>query len=525
LWCTSLQLMKQAHPSRSRDGVDSTRSERTSATPPEQIEGHQLQTALSPSDGFYVPGFSEPTVSCAGLPTAAPWTIDLRRLAHALRGEIAEIGSQLTVASTHHELFRNQALHRIEKLEETIVPDFSRGLEHVEETEPEQTSDLNSQFDVKMEELRAELEAHRSNVDKANQEICSRLDTRDIKMDDLIVKVTADLESVALGDVISTADLHCRQLTRSSHINKASLQDSLKEIVRVENMYSVRGNVWDAILLLGIDIIPMGVTGMMLMVASILANVFIQLVICYFVCMLAYTRDGQLDESLINDALLWRADVSSEMAERVCDHDFSLSVNSLQSQTHELYSNYFNEFSYILCCFMLIVWTLTIVREVNMVSHLLKAILMSRQERRTVMEIHMYRIYLVSVGIVKRRLIVVTCCIQFIICGLLLFAGATWLSATETPEELLLNSVALAYVLEVDEVLYQIMCPPKIRAIIAQMQPLEYAPLDERCSQHARLVFRICQPVAILVIMFVSFFWRVNTRMGDMQRLLDALCA
>ena len=113
--------------------------------------------------------------------------------------------------------------------------------------------------------------------------------------------------------------------------------------------------------------------------------------------MLAYTRDAQLDESLINDAFLWRAGVSVGMMEQVCDHDFTLSVNSLQSHTHELYWNYFNELSYILCCFMLIVWTLNIVREVNMDSHLLKAILMSRRERRTAMEIHMYRIYLVSV--------------------------------------------------------------------------------------------------------------------------------
>ena len=150
---------------------------------------------------------------------------------------------------------------------------------------------------------------------------------------------------------------------------------------------------------------------------------------------------------------------------------------------------------------MLIVWTLNIVREVNMDSHLLKAILMSRRERRTTMEIHMYRIYLVSVSTVKRGVIVATCIVQFAI-----------------PEELLLNSVALACLLVVCEVLSS--C-----AIIAQMQPLEYEPLDERCSQQVKMVFRICQPVAILVITLVSFFWGVNTRMGDVQRLLDALCA
>ena len=166
-------------------------------------------------------------------------------------------------------------------------------------------------------------------------------------MDDLIVKVTVDLEHVALGDVISTADLHCRQLTQSTKSkNQSVFLDSLKEIVRVEHSCTVRGNMWDATLLLGIEIISMGFTGTMLVVGSILANVYIQIVICYFVCMLAYTRDAQLDESLINDAFLWRAGVSVDMVELVADHDFTLSVNSLQSHTHELYWNYFNELSY-----------------------------------------------------------------------------------------------------------------------------------------------------------------------------------
>ena len=63
-------------------------------------------------------------------------------------------------------------------------------------------------------------------------------------MDDLIVKVTVDLENVALGDVISTADLHCRQLTQSTKSkNQSVFMESLKEIVRVEHSYTVRGNV------------------------------------------------------------------------------------------------------------------------------------------------------------------------------------------------------------------------------------------------------------------------------------------
>ena len=213
-------------------------------------------------------------------------------MAHTLRGEIAEIGSQLMAATAHMDLFRSQVLDRVKKLEETMVPDLRIFFEDTDQT---QTSDLNSQFEEKVERLRAtlvaELDAHRSQLDQSHTEICQRLDEREMVMDDLIVKVTVDLENVALGDVISMADLHCRQLTQSTKsTNQSVLMESLKEIVRVEHSYTVRGNLWDATLLLGIKIIPIGFTGTMWMVGSILANVYIQIVICYFVCMLANTR-------------------------------------------------------------------------------------------------------------------------------------------------------------------------------------------------------------------------------------------
>ena len=79
------------------------------------------------------------------------------------QGEIAEIGSQLTAATAHMDLFRSRVLDRVKKLEETMVPDLRIFFEDTDQT---QTSDLNSQFEEKVERLRAtlvaELDAHRS---------------------------------------------------------------------------------------------------------------------------------------------------------------------------------------------------------------------------------------------------------------------------------------------------------------------------------------------------------------------------
>ena len=53
------------------------------------------------------------------------------------------------------DLFRGQVLDWVKKLEETIVPDLSKKMEFSEDTEQKQTSDLNNQFEEKVERLRA----------------------------------------------------------------------------------------------------------------------------------------------------------------------------------------------------------------------------------------------------------------------------------------------------------------------------------------------------------------------------------
>jgi len=141
----------------------------------------------------------------------------------------------------------------------------------------------------------------------------------------------------------------------------------------------------------------------------------------------------------------------------------------------------------------------------------------------TKMELHSRKVVVVSVSYTKQVGALVIAGTQIGICLLLLFSGSAWLAATETQEELLLNSVALSYVMEVDELLYAMMVPRKVRAIIEQMSPMTFN--DVRIEPKAvRVAMRWMKPSVVLSVILVIFFARISPRIQLMEEFLDALC-
>lgn len=141
----------------------------------------------------------------------------------------------------------------------------------------------------------------------------------------------------------------------------------------------------------------------------------------------------------------------------------------------------------------------------------------------TKLEIHGRKVVLVSVGYTKQvgtHVIVLT---QLCICLLLLFSGCAWLAATESQDELLLNSVALSYVMEVDELLYSIVVPRKVRAIVEQMSPMTYSDVVIG-PKVVRMFLRWMKPCLVLGVVLAIYVFRVIPRMELMQEIIAALC-
>jgi len=373
-----------------------------------------------------------------------------------------------------------------------------------------QTSNLLSAFDSALQEYKGEvniaLEALAQQQSAVTQQVAD------------------DLALVAAG-VDTENDLATKQhRSVAPRISNANLNmEHVTELINATTSYNVRGNVWDAMLLLNAPI-DMGMIGNFSMILSLLVNMVIQLFICYYVVVLAIDQNGELSADLVDDALLWKGQQTSALVERVCARDFTLGSNSWQIDVYTLYDDYIEKSSQLLCTAMLIVWSLTVMREVSTVMHFIRAVSELPSGEETMLQLHLRRVHVITMSYASWRAVMLSSVLQLFICASLLVAGAAWLSATEAQEDLLLNSVALSYVMEVDELLYSIMGPAKVRAIMQQMTPLHYdsGALHGWCI--LKFLRRMVQPILVFTFVVGVVWWRVYPRVRLMDDFIDAMC-
>lgn len=108
-------------------------------------------------------------------------------------------------------------------------------------------------------------------------------------------------------------------------------------------------------------------------------------------------------------------------------------------------------------------------------------------------------------------------CIQTVIALSLLAAGLEWLVATTEIVELLLNGVALSYIMDLDELLYYVFIPTKLSTLINLLEPL---PARWNCKVPFRGLVLFCIGVAGLIAATVLIFQHLETTL----LVRDTLC-
>jgi len=509
--------------------------------------GSQLSSALQPVDKEWFQGVDSFSNPCA--------SSDIHTAQSVIYLQTSAMREQFDALT--REMTRNDE-DRFEKLEERVA--------HLEEAECRRNrlnvsgSDVHVQVRVepssheeplpregelyeKIAELQGQMGMLRHMLSKYvtvhhfQSRLATLSKTLEHHIDALQMEVSADLkltaDDLALvaevgGGGLSTSELNTKYRRtpddRPAHEKKKLSADMLDSFVSICSSYQVRGNVWDATLFLGTDI-PMGRQGTVLMVTSVFLNIAVQLFICYFVVELAFDQSSDLEDGLIENIKLWKLQTTQDISDRICRHDFTLTTDYRQAATHDLYDTYLRSNSWMLCLGMLVVWTLTVQRELNMVLLFTKAVWNIPVESKTTIEVHSRKVLLITVGHTKRLATVGIAVIQIGICCSLLLAGVAWLSATETQEELLLNSVALAYIMEVDELLYSIMVPRKVRAIIEQMAPLTCEVQGAKSHRLQNSVARWLRPIVCIFLVVTVYFGWIDPRLQMMADVLSTVCS
>jgi len=288
------------------------------------------------------------------------------------------------------------------------------------------------------------------------------------------------------------------------------------------NTTNVKGSTWDMTLFMFYH--PLGIWTNVMMFACVAFNTSLQLAFTYIVYGSIAPSNDDLDELLVGFNQ-WRNMTSPHLQELVCESSFALGSEYRQQETYFKFYDYtsdggFNSPGFILCCAVCAVWSLTVLKPVGELLDQTKATWHLSSSHCTIMEIAVVQggFALERIPIARHIFFVLMCSIQLLIAVCLLIAGLQWLGSTNDIVELLLNGVALSYIMEIDELTYSVLVPTKVATLIQRLQPISV-------GWSMRLPVRtMLLAVPLMIMMAFVVFTLLIPHLGSVLAAQDALC-
>jgi len=119
-------------------------------------------------------------------------------------------------------------------------------------------------------------------------------------------------------------------------------------------------------------------------------------------------------------------------------------------------------------------WYLTVAQEMSKIFCFFMAVLWVPRGQ-TYVQSEQGRLEIKSISHVRLLMCMLMVLVRLTICGFLLYAGTLYLVGTIDMRDLLLNSMALGVVLEVDELVFAALAPDSAREAIECAAPLPYS--------------------------------------------------
>ena len=229
---------------------------------------------------------------------------------------------------------------------------------------------------------------------------------------------------------------------------------------------------------------PMEAGTSWLLIFLLFFNGFIQLFFLNIVR--ANLIEFEVGDATISDLKSWRVNVAhsveyydanydKSLARRVCDTDAGLETSATQSDAYDTYKSYAGaaiDASFLapgpsMCFVALTVWVLTIAGETNSIWANVRALYYSPTAPRTTVAEHDEGEYSFTALSRSRKFSVgFVLLVRSAICLALLWCGCLFLTVTIDMTDLLLNTVALEFVLGVDELIFSSLAPTKAQAYV-----------------------------------------------------------
>jgi len=207
-------------------------------------------------------------------------------------------------------------------------------------------------------------------------------------------------------------------------------------------------------------------------------------------------------EGFLEELRMWRQQVSDSVAESICTEDWSLATDTMQAQIYAEARDFMSPGGKlqsaptgpVVAVVVIFMWTLTVCENLRSAWEFLMATwrLHNKFGNSAEFKIDMLpnKDYFEITGMTCFRTIwaVFVGVLQMFIATCLLFSGSFWLAYTKTIPDLLANAVALSYVMEVDELLYKVMVPSKVKTLLSHLKGVGVDDSSKSTSERTSIV-------------------------------------
>jgi len=280
-------------------------------------------------------------------------------------------------------------------------------------------------------------------------------------------KVAQDIKSVANGQLKDERNLESFQLGLGS---STAAEPNKSWILLMENVVSLEGSTWDAILLLGMRLGFSRFSHLGVALACV-ACVAAQLILCtIFITLNADQLKTWSTE--LEQVTAWAATASPTLVERLCVSDISLGTHYRQNLVVQVYFSYHKGITECLAIMAQVMWALTVTNVIYRIEDVRSAFWNLGRTRRSEVELRLHRV--TFVGISRGRLCFATSVLGLRLMVLLWLAllGADMLASTFDAWELLFKIVVLHFLLHFDTEAYQAFVPEEYQTVLDQTNPM-----------------------------------------------------
>ncbi len=301
-------------------------------------------------------------------------------------------------------------------------------------------------------------------------------------------------------------------------------------------------SVWDAVLLL--RTLPVGCAGGAFMWLLLVVCIFMQGALMFII--ITQLTEETITDADVEDYAEWRRTAAHSvtymnpltqkaMAAEACDGSKALVFSTVQAQAHEDLVNYLGSSvegaSQLLmtpgsftCLITLAVWSLTIAKELNLAVQAVAVMLALPVDRNRASVDEHGAWTILSLDRWSQCELIAVQLVRIAAALILGVAGNIYLARTLNVPELLLNVVALEFVIQLDELLFACCAPLRVKQLCANLEPLKI-PMRRRMMCHGLDVYSAMG--AVLTVVSVACFMQLMVY--PQQQLLfdarDALCA